>query len=100
MSLSSSVINFFLNFLARLISLSVFPDSIRILFSTLLLMLFPLVVDIARNHQFDSASEGGEIPSSHENLSRVASYDVNCGETGLNKRKPLKFVTITELDHT
>lgn len=44
-SLSSSVINFFLNFLARRISLSVVPVSLLILFSTLLRMLLPANVD-------------------------------------------------------
>lgn len=57
-SRSSSVINFFLNFFARLTSLKVFPVSLCILFSTLLRILLPLIVDIYR---YPPTKPNGEI---------------------------------------
>lgn len=66
MSLSSSVINFLRNFWARRTSLRVFPDSLRILLSTLLRMLLPPAVDIARDHPLNPFH--GEIDEEQSSL--------------------------------
>jgi hypothetical protein len=68
MSLSSSVMSFFLSLTARRSSRCVRPVSLVIRFSTLLRMLLPLLVDIIRRHITPPptpapAAEGAASPS-------------------------------------
>lgn len=73
MSLSSSVMSFFLSLTARRSSRCVRPVSLAIRFSTLLRMLLPFVVDIIRRRHHPPHAPGGGSNADRADAAAAAS---------------------------